>query len=604
MTTFLTPSPKQQFFNAAGVPLVGGKVYTYAAGTSTPLATYQDSTGTVSNTNPIILDSRGECNLWLLPANAYKFILRDSADALIWTVDNINLGINFSNVIITGGTLNGVTIGNIAPGTAVFTNLSATGTITFNGVTQMQIPAGPSANRSTTPVDGMIRYNSTTDLYEGNSTVAGQTISTLQLTGTVTAILTTANPHGLSTGDYITVSGATPAAYNGSYNITYISSTSFSYTMASNPGGNASVVGSYVAHSWSSFSGNVTNVVTINNRIINGAMVIDQRNAGASVTVDTTNFTYTVDRWGAIESTDGVMTAQQVTTAPTGFNNSLKLTTTTADATLGATQFAYVGQRIEGYNVADLGWGTANAKTVTVSFWVRSSLTGTFGGSIYNDASNRSYPFSYTISVADTWEQKSVTIAGDTSGTWLTTNGTGLILVFGLGVGSTYSATAGAWAGSLAFSATGATSVVGTNGATFYITGVQLEVGSQATGFEYRQYGTELALCQRYCYAQDNRAGNSFFYFGVSAPVSSSAANCLVTYPVTMRIKPSVTLSAGNTFFVDPTTSDFTGSIIDQASPIGGVFSLTGGSGLTAGYSGRCLSDNTDAAFAIWTAEL
>lgn len=258
MTTFLTPSPKQQFFTAAGVPLVGGKVYTYAAGTSTPLATYQDSTGTVSNTNPIILDSRGECNLWLLPANAYKFILKDSTDALIWTVDNINLGINFSNVIITGGSLNGVTIGNITPGTAVFTDLTATGTVTFNGVTQMQIPAGPTANRSATPVDGMIRYNSTTDQYEGNTTVAGQTISTLQLSGTVTAILTTTSPHGLSTGDYITVTGVTPAAYNSSYNITYINSTSFSYTMASNPGGNATVVGTYVAHLWSDIGGGAT----------------------------------------------------------------------------------------------------------------------------------------------------------------------------------------------------------------------------------------------------------------------------------------------------------------------------------------------------------
>jgi hypothetical protein len=204
------------------------------------------------------LDSRGECNLWLLPANSYKFILRDSTDALIWTVDNINLGINFSNVIITGGTLNGVTIGNITPGTAVFTDLTATGTVTFNGVTQMQIPAGPTANRSTTPVDGMIRYNSTTDRYEGNNTVVGQTISTLQLSGTVTAILTTTSPHGLSTGDYITVTGATPAAYNSSYNITYINSTSFSYTMASNPGGNATVVGTYVAHLWSDIGGGAT----------------------------------------------------------------------------------------------------------------------------------------------------------------------------------------------------------------------------------------------------------------------------------------------------------------------------------------------------------
>jgi len=289
------------------------------------------------------------------------------------------------------------------------------------------------------------------------------------------------------------------------------------------------------------------NASIMKNRIINGAMVIDQRNAGASVTVDTSAFGYTADRWGAIESTDGIMTAQQVTTAPAGFNNSLKLTTTTADSSLGATQFAYVGQRIEGYNVADLGWGTANAKTVTVSFWVRSSLTGTFGGSIYNDGANRSYPFSYTISVADTWEQKSVTIAGDTSGTWLTTNGVGLILVFGLGVGSTYSGTAGAWVGALAFSSTSAVSVVGTLNATFYITGVQLEVGSSATGFEYRQYTTELCLCQRYYCKSFNTPtvpanGIGIGIYGTIAAYNTTSTYCSVTYnyPVQMRASPTV----------------------------------------------------------------
>jgi len=286
------------------------------------------------------------------------------------------------------------------------------------------------------------------------------------------------------------------------------------------------------------------------NRIINGAMVIDQRNAGASVTVDTVNFGYTADRWGAIESTDGVMTAQQVATAPTGFTNSLKLTTTTADATLGATQFAYVGQRIEGYNVADLGWGTANAKTVTVSFWVRSSLTGTFGGSIYNSGSNRSYPFTYTISVADTWEQKSVTITGDTSGTWLTTNGIGLILVFGLGVGSTYSGTAGAWVGSLAFSATGAVSVVGTINATFYITGVQLEKGSTATSFDYRSYTTELQLCQRYCHVVKPADGGATYVGGINGAGTTASGLVSIPFPVTMRAAPTLSLS-GTSFYVD-----------------------------------------------------
>ena len=239
------------------------------------------------------------------------------------------------------------------------------------------------------------------------------------------------------------------------------------------------------------------NSMGFRNRIINGNMVIDQRNAGASVTLGA-SLAYTLDRWAGAEDTDGAATVIQDTVAPTGFTNSLKFTTTTADASLGATQFAYVAQAIEGLNVSDLAWGTASAQTVTLSFQVRSSLTGTFGGAITNSAFNRSYPFTYTISAANTWETKTITIAGDTSGTWLTTNGVGMRVQFGLGVGSTYSGTAGAWAGSQFISATGATSVIGTLSATWQITGVQLEAGSVASPFERRDYGRELMLCQRY----------------------------------------------------------------------------------------------------------
>jgi hypothetical protein len=233
------------------------------------------------------------------------------------------------------------------------------------------------------------------------------------------------------------------------------------------------------------------------NRIINGNMAIDQRNAGASASL-TSAQTYFLDRWFAVEDTDGTMTIQQSSTAPTGFSNSALLTTGTADSSLGATQICYVGQKIEGYNVADLAWGTASAQTVTLSFWVRSSLTGTFGGAIANNAFNRSYPFTYTISAANTFEYKTITIAGDTTGTWLTTNSAGIQVFWGLGVGSTFSGTAGAWAGSGFISATGATSVIGTAGATFYITGVQLEAGTNASAFEQIDYGRELIMCQRY----------------------------------------------------------------------------------------------------------
>ena len=235
------------------------------------------------------------------------------------------------------------------------------------------------------------------------------------------------------------------------------------------------------------------------NRIINGAMVIDQRNAGASVTL-ISGGTYLLDRWQAQLSQVSKFSVQQnagSVTPPAGFVNYLGVTSLSAYSVLAGDYF-FLTQKIEGLNASDLAWGTASAATVTLSFWVRSSLTGTFGGSLQNSAQTRSYPFSYTVSSANTWEQKTIVIAGDTSGSWLTTNGIGIQLNFSIGLGSTYSGTAGSWAGAAYYSATGAQSVVGTNGATFYITGVQLEKGSTATSFDYRPYGTELALCQRY----------------------------------------------------------------------------------------------------------
>ena len=245
------------------------------------------------------------------------------------------------------------------------------------------------------------------------------------------------------------------------------------------------------------------------NRIINGAMVIDQRNAGGSVTP--TNQQYTLDRWRAVTQTSSKYSVQQSSTVPVGFVNSLLMTSLSAYS-VTASEWMGFQQNIEGYNIADLGWGTANAKTVTLSFWVRSSLTGTFGGSLANSDASRSYPFSYTISLANTWQQISITIAGDTTGTWLTNNGVGIRTTFGTGVGSNFLASAGSWANGEYYGATGEVSVVGTLGATWYMTGLQLEVGSSATGYEYRQYGQELALCQRYfekTYSQNVALGTS-----------------------------------------------------------------------------------------------
>jgi hypothetical protein len=242
-------------------------------------------------------------------------------------------------------------------------------------------------------------------------------------------------------------------------------------------------------------TGTSAGVTGFKNRIINGAMVISQRYGTSAQTP--TNGQYVLDRFQYNLNQTGKFSAGQYTNAPAGFTNSMGISSNSAYS-LGAGDYFTITQPIEGYNVADLNWGTANAKTVTLSAWVYSSLTGTFGGSLMNGAFNYSYPFTYTISAANTWTQISITVAGPTAGTWPTDNSASLQVNFGLGVGTTYSGTSGAWSASLKFSATGAVSVVSTSGATFYITGVQLEVGTAATNFDVRSYGTEFDLCRRY----------------------------------------------------------------------------------------------------------
>jgi hypothetical protein len=305
------------------------------------------------------------------------------------------------------------------------------------------------------------------------------------------------------------------------------------------------------------------NATTIKNRIINGAMVVNQRGVSSGTAVG-----YTVDRWTFNSSlaTKGTWAVNAGSvTPPAGFVNYLGFTSNSA-YTVGASDYFTFAQYIEGFNTADLGWGTANAKTVTLSAWVRSSLTGTFAGSIQNSAQTRSYPFTYSIPVANTWTQISVTIAGDTSGTWLTDNSVGIRVWFSLGIGSTYtSGTANAWQSGTYTSVTGATSVVGTSGATFYFTGVQLEVGSSATGFEYRQYGQELSLCQRYYSASP---GTRYVIF--PAPDATFAYADIVTFPVVMRTTPTWSASVSYQNYVSSYsilgTSAFNNSYLITAS--------------------------------------
>jgi hypothetical protein len=323
------------------------------------------------------------------------------------------------------------------------------------------------------------------------------------------------------------------------------------------------------------------------NRILNGQMAIDQRNAGASVTLGTAD-TYTLDRWQFGTSVASKYSCQQNAgsiTPPAGFGNYLGITSLSA-YTVGSAETFNLIQRIEGFNTSDLAWGTANAKTVTLSAWVYSSLTGTFGGAITNSAFTYSYPFSYTISSANTWTQISITIAGPTAGTWVgATNGAGLVLRFSMGTGSTLSGTAGAWTASGLISATGAVSVVGTNGATFYITGVQLEKGSTATSFDYRPYSAELAMCQRY-YEKSYNIG--------TAPGTSSVTGLFFfiatgtgdiqgqSFAVPKRATPTVTLydSSGTSGRLDNSANAMTANYIGEKQ-----FGVINGSGLTKGNS-------------------
>jgi len=293
----------------------------------------------------------------------------------------------------------------------------------------------------------------------------------------------------------------------------------------------------------SGYSLGAGNASSFKNRIINGEMDIDQRNNGASVTINTWTI-YPVDRFNtSFRPSTGTANGQQVSDAPPGFSRSLRLTQVSATAA-DPNDVYYIAQKIEGYNSADFNWGTANAKTVTVSFWVKSSVTGTYSFTLQNiNGTRRSYVTTYTINAANTWEQKTITIAGDTSGIWETTNSSGITVIWDLGSGSSYqTSTLNAWQTANVFQSSSATRWIGNSGATFFLTGVQLEVGTVATSFDFRSYGTELALCQRYALMAMNGIQNGLLGF---CNGSQAVHYVNISCPVPLRGSPSVTQTVG-----------------------------------------------------------
>jgi hypothetical protein len=334
------------------------------------------------------------------------------------------------------------------------------------------------------------------------------------------------------------------------------------------------------------------------NRIINGDMQVAQR--GTSVTVNDNASFFAMDRWQCLAQTsDGVYTVAQSSTAPTGFVYSLLATVTTADASLGATQSYPIRQRIEGFNISDLMWGTANAKTITLSFWVRSSLTGTFGGALINGDFVRAYPFTYEISAANTFEYKTITIAGDTTGTWSTDNSTGVVVSFSLGDGSTRLGTAGAWVGSNKQGVTGQTNVIATSGATFYITGVQLEAGTTASDFEFLPIDVSLGRCQRYYFLKASGIAQDI---GMAAYYTSTDLRTSFCFPTTMRTTPSVdvkTVTNGYDIRVNGAPDSMDDFVINNGSTHSiSILNNTDVSG-TAGQCGHLFTNNAGSFLAL-----
>jgi len=324
------------------------------------------------------------------------------------------------------------------------------------------------------------------------------------------------------------------------------------------------------------------NASIMKNRIINGAMVISQRN-GTTGTLITSDSQFGLDRWNYRTSLSSKLTSTQSTNAPVGFTYSNQTTVTTS-ATPSSGDYISLKQIIEGYNIADLGFGTANAKTVTVSFWVYSSVTGTYGARLLNLDATQTYVFQYTVSSANTWTFITVTVPGPTTGTWNTTNGAGLGIQFDLGSGSSFAtASPNTWLSSDVNHVSGNVQLVTNSGANWYITGVQLEVGSSATGFEYRQYQQELALCQRYYYQQNGTNGNApSFAAGGPAYSGTNSAQHYTAFPTTMRATPSVGYFGTINLYSPAYSTPITAIATQNCTTTQGTFNLTVASGLTA----------------------
>lgn len=492
------PAAKQAFFTSTGIPLVGGRVQTFAAGTSTPKATFADAAGTIPNANPVVLDARGEALIYW--AGGYKVQLEDATGAIVWTVDNY--------VASDSTPSDGVTV--LPSATVVDIGAATTRTVLITGV------AGVSSFGSTA-LDGawrfvrfasvlVITYNATSMVLPGNNSVTtaagdsaifycaspGNWVCTAYFRNTAIA------PVVGETGDFRTygpVSAGTPPF--------------------------------------------VLSPHAMRNRVINGCLRVNQRGAPGTlfpVTVGS-GVVYTADRFfGYVSAGTGTMQLNVSSSVGVGGypGNYLRTLTTVADAALAGLDGYIVGQSIEAQDVADLGWGTAGAQPVTLSFLVRASSAGTYGGALQNAAGTRSYPFQFSIIFPSFWTIVQIVIPGDTTGpAWSTGAGIGISVIFDFGCAAALRGPADVWASSKFYGVTGAMSPITTLGEELQIAAVQLERGNYATSFEARPISLELSMCQRY-------------YEEVAIVASNSALYTPGFYKVNKRAVPVLSVKTGS----------------------------------------------------------
>ena len=332
------------------------------------------------------------------------------------------------------------------------------------------------------------------------------------------------------------------------------------------------------------------------NLIINGAMQVAQRGTSHAALSG-----YGLDRFKASSSSDGAVTVTQSTTVPSGegFKNSMKFDVTTADTSLSASQYYQFFQPIEGQNFAHLMFGTSDAKSVTLSFWCRSNKTGTYVTTFMNSAANRFNPNNFTINSANTWEKKTITVTGDQSGTWLTTNGIGIYVIWNLALGSDFDdGTNGTW-GSGDYGSGGNVNFLDSTSNEFYITGIQLEIGEQATPFEHRPYGDELLACMRYYQQIGGETPANTLCTGQCT--SSTLAQFWIPFIVPVRDDPTCSVSDQTHFRVFnaavsgiPDTTNMTIAATNAASHGGFRIQATVGSGLSAGNATMLSGSDSD----------